>query len=154
MNIDTAVRETIPSSPAIRADQEYKRAWAGNNRAIPTSSEGRACACIAASGCNYLLAPQWQLRSPERQFPGSASLPSGPMQVWVMAHQKRPSPERGTVGSGSDQMYWLFQCSAEHSPARSVLNLSGTLLMLCLLRAATLPPPKWPASPLPGPGGS
>src|SRR6185312_2324023 len=89
----------------------------------------RRCFLVTA----YLLAPQWQSRSPEQQFPGSASLPSGPMQVWVMAHQKRPSPERGTVGSGSDQMYWLFQCKAEHSPARSVLNLSGTLLMRHLL---------------------
>ncbi|HXO37265.1 MAG TPA: hypothetical protein VN872_01435, partial [Candidatus Acidoferrum sp.] len=57
-------------------------------------------------GLFYLLAPQWQPRSPEQQFPGSASLPSGPMQVCVMAHQKSPSPERGTVGSGADHMYW------------------------------------------------
>src|SRR6478609_7346300 len=110
----------------------------------------------------YLLAPQWQPRSPEQQFPGSASWPSGPMQVWVMAHQKSPSPERGTVGSGSDQMYWLFQCNAEHSPGRSVLNLSGTLLMLRLLpphralqRRALGPPlrPELPASRLPAPDG-
>src|ERR1051325_6139879 len=103
---------------------------------------------------DYLLAPQWQPRSPEQQFPGSASLPSGPMQVWVMAHQKRPSPERGTVGSGSDQMYWLFQCSAEHSPGRSVLNLSGTLLMLRLLRVAVRLRPEWPALRPHGPDGS
>src|SRR5882672_8298123 len=101
----------------------------------------------------YLLAPQWQPRSPEQQFPGSASLPSGPMQVCVMAHQKSPSPERGTVGSGADQMYWLFQCSAEHSPGRSVLNLSGTLLMLHLLRPVIRPRPEWPALPQPGPDG-
>src|SRR5947199_3784059 len=102
----------------------------------------------------YLLAPQWQPRSSEQQFPGSASLPSGPMQVCVMAHQKRPSPERGTVGSGADQMYWLFQCSAEQSPSRSVLNLSGTLLMLHLLRAALRLPPEWPALLPPEPNGS
>src|SRR6185437_7750447 len=85
-----------------------------------------------------------------------------------MAHQKRPSPERGTVGSGSDQMYWLFQCSAEHSPGRSVLNLSGTLLMLHLLfphhaqhrravgtplRVAIRLRPEWPALPPRGQGG-
>src|ERR1700704_4243239 len=95
----------------------------------------------------YLLAPQWQPRSPEQQFPGSASCPSGPMQVWVMTHQKSPSPERGTVGSGADHMYWLFQWSAEHSPGCSVLNLSGTWLMLCLPWLARLLPPEWPALP-------
>ena len=112
--------------------------------------------------CNYLLAPQWHLRSPEQQLPGSASLPSGPMQVCVMAHQKRPSPERGTVGSGSDHIYWLFQCNAEQSPARSLLKRSGTLLMLRLPHAhcaqpqhaqERLPRPVWPALPLRGQDG-
>src|SRR6478609_5879216 len=111
------------------------------------------CATIVPSNF-YLLAPQWQPRSPEQQLPGSASLPSGPMQVCVMAHQKRPSPERGTVGSGSDQIYWLFQCSAEHSPGRSVLNLSGTLLMLHPLRPAIRLRPEWPALLPRGPDGS
>jgi hypothetical protein len=113
----------------------------------------RILALTIASVRDYLLAPQWQPRSLEQQLPGSASLPSGPMQVCVIAHQKSPSPERGTVGSGADQMYWLFQCNAEHSPARSVLNLSGTLLMLHPLRPAIRLRPEWPALRLSGPDG-
>lgn len=97
----------------------------------------------AAKG-SYLLAPQWHPRCSEQQLPGSASLPSGPMQVCVRPHQNRPPPERGTVGSGSDQMYWLFQCSAEHRPGRSVLKRSEILLMLRL--PLHLPLSEWPAS--------
>src|SRR4051812_24419931 len=103
---------------------------------------------------SYLPSPQWQPRPEEQQFPGSASLPSGPMHVCVMPHQNRPSLQGGTVGSGSDQMYWLFQCRAEQSPSRSVLNLSGTLLMLHLLRPALRPRPEWPALQPRGPDGS
>jgi len=66
----------------------------------------------------YLLAPQWQPRSPEQQLPGSASLPSGPIQVWVKAHQKRPSLERGTVGSGSDQTC-RYPATAEDKSAQA-----------------------------------
>src|SRR5262249_7384616 len=131
-NIETSVREAIPSSPTISADKQYRRALATNSRAICGSRGGGGWTRIARDN-NYLLAPQWQVRSPEQQLPGSANWPSGPMQVCVMAHQKRPSPERGTVGSGSDQTYWLFQCSAEHSPGRSVLKRSGMSLMLRLL---------------------
>src|SRR5579859_2773564 len=161
--IATTVSVTIPRTPAIKLDTQYRPARAANNRAICGRSE--AFVLIAPSllrSDDYLLAPQWQPRSSEQQFPGSANLPSGPMHVWVMAHQKSPSSERGTVGSGSDQMYWLFQCSAEHSPGRSVLNLSGTLIMLHLLlphhaqqrRAlGTLLPSEWPASLLHGPDG-
>ena len=39
------------------------------------------------------------------------------------------------------------------APRRSVLNLSGTLLMLHLLRPAIRLRPEWPALPLPGPDG-
>jgi hypothetical protein len=129
------------------------RLLCANRRALHEAAVDQgSCSCITAHRA-YLLAPQWQPRSPEQQFPGSASWPSGPMQVCVMAHQKSPSPERGTEGSGSDQMYWLFQCSAEQSPGRSVLNLSGTLLMLHPLRPAIRLPSEWPASPPPGPDG-
>src|SRR5262249_37194188 len=88
----------------------------------------------------YFALPQWHPRSEEQQFSGSATLPSGPMQVCVSPHQKIPELEAGTVGSGSDQMYWLFQCNAEHSPGRSVLKRSARSLM------PHLPPSEWPAS--------
>src|ERR1019366_5264202 len=54
----------------------------------------------------------WHLRSVDEQVPGSASWPSGPMQVWVWMHQNRPSLVGGTVGSWSTPMNCCFQRNA------------------------------------------
>ena len=51
----------------------------------------------------------WHFRREDEQLPGSANLPSGPMQVWVWMHQNKPSFEAGTVGSGSVRMNCAFQ---------------------------------------------
>ena len=68
----------------------------------------------------------------EAQLPGSANSPSGPMQVWVWRHQKRPSFERGTVGSGSERTNCPFQRRAGQRFGTLVLKRSR--IMRHLLR--------------------
>ena len=54
----------------------------------------------------------------EQQLPGSASSPSGPMQVCVCRHQNRPSLQAGTVGSASARMNCPFQRKAVEQSVR------------------------------------
>ena len=60
------------------------------------------------------LPEPWHFREGLLQLPGSASSPSGPMQVCVYMHQNKPSLHGGTVWSRSASMKSPFQRSAEH----------------------------------------
>ena len=61
------------------------------------------------------LPEPWHFRAVSLQLPGSASRPSGPMQVWVYMHQNRPSLQGGTVTSRSASMKRPFHRSPEHN---------------------------------------
>src|SRR5689334_541104 len=64
---ETATITPTPNTPATEAERQYCPALCANSRTISGSSGGSGFVVIGA----YLLAPQWQPRSPEQQFPGS-----------------------------------------------------------------------------------